>query len=411
MKNWNAVLLLLLTFLIAELTFAIETPVVLPKGIRSAIVRGGKYSGLNQYYTEDGKLEFLSNKNSFELDGKSLSEVNSAFSDLVRVLNEFGHSDLGSQLHLGEMRVQADPQVRYYAPTLAYGLTRKLTVGLGVPIINYQNQIAFSEGGSNLAYVQAQVGTSITDINTAFTQLQGAVGQGVNGALASKGYKPLTSKDETFVGDLVLFSAYKFDDYLLGNVTHSVRIMANLPTGPKADPDDLADLENFGRYSFKALWLAQKPFLKKANIIASASYMFVPEQNATKRVPLNSSDILPDQNQKMGLKEDIGDSIGASAGFDYVFNQKWDIASTLGYEHKLEDSYSGAPNGRGRFLEKGTSRSAEIARVQVTYSSVQAYLNKKSPIPSLVAYEISKTVAGSNVENQTTHEITLSLFF
>lgn len=404
-------LLLLLTFLIAAPALAIETPVVLPKGIRWAIVRGGMYTGLNEYYSEDGKLELLENKNSFELDGQSISQVNSAFADLVRVLNEFGHSDLGSQLHLGEMRVTADPQVRYYAPTLAYGLTRKLTVGLGVPIVNYKNDISFTGGGSNSAAIQAQVGTSIVQINNAFTQLEGAVGQGVNGALASKGYKPLESKDETFVGDLILFSAYKFDRYVLGDITHSLRLFLNLPTGPQADPDDLADLENFGRYSLKALWLGQKPLVKKVNIITSASYMFVPTQSITKRIPLNSSDMLPDENQKMTVDENVGDSLGVSAGFDYIINQRWDVASTLGYEHKLKDTYSGDPDGRGRFLEKGTSRSAEIAKIQVTYSSVQDYLNKKALIPSLVAYEVSKTLAGSNVENQTTHEITLSLFF
>jgi hypothetical protein len=411
MKLFLRILTLIVVTCSAQVGFCIETPKVLPKKIRVGFISIGQYYGLNQYYSDDGELKHLADKNSFELDSRSLVQVNSAFSDLVRVLNEFGHSSLGSQLHLGQIKVNADPQIRYYAPTLAYGLTKKLTVGAALPFISYNNKIRVVQTGSNIDYARSQVGSHVPEINAAFTQLDNELKKGINGTLAEKGYKGLDSKDETYLGDAMLFSAYMFDAQPNHDWKRSLRLYLNLPTGPKADPDDLTDLETFGRYSLRAQLLGEKNLAKQLSLIVEGSYLLVPEQNQTKRVPLNAEDVLPDQRQKFDLKEDLGDTVGGSAGLAYVYNTEWSFMSTYGYQYKFKDTFGGAPNGRGRFLEEGTNRSAQIARAQVSYSSVQAYLSKKADLPGSIDYEIAKTMAGTNVENQTIHSLTLSLFF
>ncbi|MEK6555381.1 MAG: hypothetical protein AABZ31_09085, partial [Bdellovibrionota bacterium] len=138
---------------------------------------------------------------------------------------------------------------------------------------------------------------------------------------------------------------------------------------------------------------------------------YVPEQDQTKRVPLNAQDALPDQKQKFNLKENLGDTVGASVGLAFAYDEALSFMSTYGYQYKFKDEFSGAPGGRERFLEDDTNRSAQTAKVQVSYSSVQDYLKKKAMLPGSVDYEIAKTMAGTNVENQTIHTLTLSLFF
>ena len=337
--------------------------------------------------------------------------MNSAFSDLVSVLNEFGHSSLGSQLHLGQIQVNANPEVRYYAPTLAYGLTKKLTVGAALPFISYENNIQVVQTGSNIDYARSQIGPNVPEINAAFAQLDSELKKGINGTLSEKGYKPLNSKDETYLGDAMLFAAYMFKTNVEYDLKSSMRVYLSLPTGPKADPDDLADLETFGRYSVRAQLLGEKPLAKQISLLLEGSYLYVPEQDQTKRVPLNAQDALPDQKQKFNLKENLGDTVGASVGLAFAYDEALSFMSTYGYQYKFKDEFSGAPGGRERFLEDDTNRSAQTAKVQVSYSSVQDYLKKKAMLPGSVDYEIAKTMAGTNVENQTIHTLTLSLFF
>ena len=391
---------------------ALDTPRTLPKNIRTGMISMGRYYGLNQYYTNDGELKNLADKNSFELDAKSLTQVNAAFADLVRVLNEFGHSSIGSQLHLGQISVVADPEVNYYAPTFAYGWTNCLTIGVAVPIISYENSIQVTQSGSNLNSARAQLGPNLLpQIESAFTQLNSELTKGLNGTLAEKGYKPLNSKNETFLGDVVLFSAYMLDEIKPYNLKSALRFYFNLPTGPKPDADDLADLESFGRYSFRAQWLGQFALMKKVDVILDGSYLLVPEQKMTKRVPISSQDVLPDSSEKYNMDEDLGDTVSSGVAVSYLHSSAVSFASGFYYQYKMKDSYSGAPNNRGRFLEEGTNKSAQILKGQVSYSTVQAYLSKKAALPGSIDYEISKTIAGTNVENQTAHTLTFSLFF
>jgi len=99
------------------------------------------------------------------------------------------------------------------------------------------------------------------------------------------------------------------------------------------------------------------------------------------------------------------------AGLSYKINEKWSIASGYSFEYKFSNQYSGAPGSRGRFLEKGTQKSAHLGRLKVGYSTVSSFLKKKALVPLVAAYKLTKTFAGSNIENKTRHELSVSLFF
>lgn len=400
------------TFVLALTTslaaLAIDTTTVLPAGIRSAIVKAGSYNGLNEYYSESGNLKYLSDINSFELSIENLAAINSEVNTLRQILNEYPGS-LGDQLHLGEMKVDAQPSVRYFAPAFAYGVTKKLTLALAVPVIYFENNIQITQTGSNLANIRSQIGTPPQELSDGFDRLKNELARGLNGALRDKGYKPLESKNENFVGDLQLISMYQFEKR--PELSQALQLTISLPTGPEPDPDDLADIETFGRYSAKAAWITQRPFLKKTDILTNLSYLIIPKQNFVKRVPLDANDNLPAANQKYNLGEDLGDVLGLGAGLYHTFNGNWQMATQYSYEYKFADTYTGAPSGRAKYLEDGSEKSAHLARVEVTYSMVSDYFRKRASIPIEFFYELTKTLAGTNVENQTRHEFTARMFF
>jgi hypothetical protein len=113
----------------------------------------------------------------------------------------------------------------------------------------------------------------------------------------------------------------------------------------------------------------------------------------------------------MEVKEDIGDSIAATGAASYVYSKSLTTSFGYTYESKIQDDYTGIPNGRDTYLEEGTLRYAHIAKVEVTYSTVNDYLEKKIAVPGALNWEISRVFSGRNIENQTRYEATLSLYF
>ncbi len=407
MRNLFLTFGLLLTAVAAN---AIDTPDVLPKGVRGAVIKYGAYEGLDEYYSEAGSLKYLSDKNSVELSVENLESIDARISDLKRILNEYGHANLGNELHLGQLKVDSEPSISFFAPILLYGATKKWSTGIAIPVVTYVNNIKATNTGSNLSEIQSLVGPNSPDeLSDAFGDLNTAITAGVNGALKDAGYKPLENKDETFLGDVQLLNFYTLSES--PEFKSGLRSYLSLPTGPKADPDDVADVENFGRYSLKMEYLAQIPAAKRLDLVGGTSYTFFPEQGAVKRVPRNEDDALPNSDQKYKLGQDLGDVVSVGAAAILKLDESIKLGSGYNYEYKFEDKYSGAPDGRNRYLEGGTEKSAHLLKLEAGYSSVSKFLKKQALAPFIVSYQMTRTLSGTNVENQTRHELTFQLFF
>lgn len=388
---------------------AISTPDVLPPGIRSLSLKMGTIGGLDQYYTNSGEVRYRSDINSVELDAQALTAINPEVQSLVTVLNQFGLSQIGDQLNLGRLSIDADPEVHYFSPVFLYGLSKKWTIGVAVPIIDYKNDVGITQRGSNLEQLRAQFHGISPEISQAFDQLDMNIQIEFNNTLAAKGYSPLKSKNEQFIGDVQLISAYQIPQS--ANETHAAQTVITLPTGPQPDPDDLTDIETFGRWAIQPGWVSAKKLSGGATLLGQASYKMVLPLNMVKRAPLDRNDRLPDQMQKMTTREDIGDTWSILGG--YAYRNTTNLTTTVAYvfEDKAKDHYGGLPTSRARLLEQDTDRQAHIMKIEFFYSTVQDYMRKNASIPGDIAYEISTIVAGRNIENSVQHDIWMRLFF
>lgn len=389
--------------------WAIDTADVLPLGIRSLSVKAGTLMGLNELYTNAGELAYLSTVNSVELNAETLSQFDARVEDLERVLNSFGNFGVGTQMHLGRLSVEADPAVQYVAPLFLYGVTKKLTLGVALPVIFYHNEVGVAHSGGNLQELQNTYSQTLPELADAFRQLNRDLRAEFHKTLHEKGYDPLVDVNEQFLGDVQLFAGYQFGK--LQNWTHAAQLHLGLPTGPQPDADSLTDLENFGRWSLRPVAITQWRQSRQVSWVASASYQFVLPGEIEKRVPLNSEDTLPDRAQKMDLDADIGDSWSLSGARTYKFNSKYATALGYTFEQKMQDKYSGAPGGRETYLQIGTDRLAHVGKMEFTYSTIDSFMKKKAMIPGTIVYEVSKVFAGQNVENQFKHEVWLSVYF
>ena len=344
---------------------AMDTAEILPGKINSPQIRMGVVSGIGQKYTSSGDLVTLSDYNSIEFDSSTLVKIEPDVQQLVNVLNQYGHQQLGSSLHLGVLHLETQPEVTYMAPMHAYGVNEKLTIAVGLPIVKYNNKISLSQSNSNLNDIRAQADSGPQELTDAFNRLDISLVQTIEEELAKKGYKPLASRSESIVGDVQLAALAQ----LLKRPRHLItwKSILSLPTGPADDPDDLADLAIFGQTSLdETIVYNYKPH-HRWSLAGKAGYKYMLPDKATKRVPRNDSDSLPDADTKESVNRKLGDTIqlNASAGFKFLKN--WEVAAGYEIAYKGQDQFSGSEGRRYDLLSKDTQSEAHRTRIGLSF--------------------------------------------
>ncbi len=388
---------------------ALDSSDVLPAHIDSPSVRTGYISGIGQRYTSNGSLMSLTDANSQTFDAKKLVSIEPRVQQLISVLNQFGQQNLGSALTLGTLHINVTPDVNYYAPINAYGITDKWTVAVGIPIIHYRNKISLTQAGSNLDQIQHQAGGISAELDSAFDELHVGLVASAQKELAGKGYKPLQDVDTTFVADLQLVSLYQvFNNKRTALLTKTT---LNLPTGPKDNPDDLTDLSDFGQTALSEGLVLTYMLTPKFRLsgLASAQYTF--QDKIDKRVPMSPEDSLPDASTKENVNQQIGPSASLGASTMYWFTQRWSAGVGFDVTTKAADKYWGDKGTRYDLLETESNSTSERVRLGITYDTISAYLAKSALLPAMITYTYSDTIAGVNVARQTIHELWLTMFF
>jgi hypothetical protein len=395
--------------LIASSAKALDSASLLPDGIRSPMFRYGIVSGVDEKFTSDGTLMTLTDYNAKEFDAEELQSQDPRAAQLVTLLNSF-QNGLGDSLNLGVLKIESKPEIRYFAPVLAYGVTNKITVAAAFPIFNYTNHIQLTESGSNAAQIQAVVNGAIPEVDSAMVDLRAGIAAKVSQSLEQKGYKPLQNRDEQIAGDMQLVALYNFMNTKNWVVTS--RTTFNAPTGPKDDPDDLTDLNMFGETAIEPSLILNHNYDKNLQLAAKAQYRYTIPDQAVMRVPIDENDGLPAANRKENLWRDLGNTVTVGASFFYKMLIPG-FRAGLGLEHaqKTQDTYSGGRGWRYDLLSKNTDNRAERLRAGLEYSSTESYLKGKALLPLMVNYDFSETFAGRNTEHRMLHEFSLTLFF
>ncbi|CAN5400849.1 hypothetical protein BH10BDE1_BH10BDE1_20030 [soil metagenome] len=396
-------------FIGATAAFAMDSTMVLPESVNSPSIRMGVVSGIGFKFMGSGDLMSQGEVNSVEFDVRQLSQFEPRVNQLVSALNQFGPNKLGDQLSLGVLRVDTVPEVRYFAPVYARGITANWTLGFGIPILTYKNKITLTQTGSNIEAMRAQIGNAVPQINSAFNDLSVNLATTAQETLIKKGYKPLVDHDETQIGDLQLVSVVQFAKR--ERTSLQFKTIFSLPTGQGNDPDDLADLGAFGFMALENQILGNYILSGRWQLAAKTGYRYTFSDRVERRVPQNETDSLPDQSTRETVGRSTGGAVFVGGSLTYSATETIDLAVGIESTRKAADTYAGNRGSRYDLLERDTNANSDRIRLGVTYSSVETFLAGKAWLPSMIAYEFSDTVRGLNTERQTIHEIWLQLFF
>ncbi len=391
--------------------FAMDSTETLPRTVNSPQFRYGIMDGADKKFDATGSLITQIDANSMNFGHREIIALDARASQMLAALNQ-ASPGLGDSINLGTLKIDARPDVRYMAPVFARGITKKLTLAVAIPIINYTNNVELSEDGkSNAKAIHDQVGTSLgAQAETAFATLEAGVVAGLTNALRSGGYKPLVSRQESLVGDLQLHGLYKF----YGNKRFSAlsRTVVSLPTGKQDDPDDLMDLGTYGELALEQGLVGNLNVTNRITLAVKASYKLVAPLDSDVRVPKSSGDALPGLDRKETVLRDGGDTTTVGGSATVAVNDEFTVGSGIDLSHKQKDQLYGSHSDWDySILENRSEQTAAKAKICVEYSTTTAYTKGRIKIPFKIAYEFANTFAGKNVLNTSVHEFALSLFF
>ncbi len=385
-------------------SFALTTE-TLPKNIYSPAFRYGQITGLSERYSEQGDLVRLKDYKSIEFDSEMLTKFNTRANELIATLNKFGLYKAGDLFNLGTLEIDTKPEIKYFAPVLAKGLSETWTIGIGLPVITYTNEIRLSQKFSNIDYYNQFRGLSPELDQALDTDLSAETQK----SLINKGYQSLESQEKKFLGDVQLVSIKKMGQKLSSAFLHLLTV--TLPTGPNYDADDLLALNSFHEFSVENKFAYVQKLYSFFDIVPNTAIKYVVPEKITARIPKNKDDILPDQFSKDAVTKTTGLTFEMGLSAALSLSDQLKLSMGYSYGEKLKDSYSASGKGDSSLLAEKSQKKWQKMIGEISYSTVQNYLQSKKFIPLIFSFNAFDTIAGENIERRLGQELNMTLFF
>lgn len=376
---------------------------VMPKGIRSLRIAGFTAEVENKY---DGSGNIVPLANSFNKPVTWGELIASRSNERERGLLLAGIQAVGVSDGdiMGDAHGLVDARITSTIPVLAWGITDKLTLGVGVPIVYSKTTIdtgwEVSPAGQRAIdeFYNKGYGAKIDDYRALLMNV-------VQTKIEAYGYKPLTAEERTDIGDVNL--GLKYLAYSKNKLAVAIAPKIVIPTGREADVDKVVDLApGSGLWSAGVSAVTDYSATSKVTLTGSAGYSYQIEGEKSVRVPRSGNEtISPDVDRHVIKKP--GDSVSTSAAAKYKIT---DLISTgAGYTlaYKNADSYRGSAYSPERYsyLERDTWQNMQAGLISLSGSTVPLYKKGKFALPLDTTFSISRVFEGRNVS-----QITMAIF-
>jgi hypothetical protein len=388
--------------------FSLDSASVLPKGVGSVRFTGFT-SEVSNDFANNGSSEHLGSDFAKSVTWAEAINATAAGPDRGRFKG--GLEALGVDMNstIGNTRGLVDARVAANVPTLAFGVTPRLTVGIAAPIV-YSN-LHVSTGWTVDAKAQDKLKAIADTYFNKEKSYEGQLYNVVQTKLASAGYEPLSDQQRTGLGDVVL--AAKYQAYKKGQVTFALSPKVVLPTGRRADVNKIIDLsEGGGVWDVGMAAVVDYQPQSKLTINSSLGYTAQWATNRAKRIPFSGEEtITPDIDYNTHQK--LGDMVGSNLGLRYLLHPLWTVGTGYSFQYKMPDSYRGTAFAadRYRYLESETEQYLHAIQFALSYNTVPLYAAHKFEIPLDVGVNFTSVLAGRNVKKTDLTAIEVAAYF
>jgi hypothetical protein len=390
--------------------FLTPTAQVLPKGVRNFNYNGIS-SSANEKFNDNGVnaalAEPLVKALTFQniMDGKINSDEKAAIMQVMATTGSSLEDSFGQTT--GEINVSAVAHV----PAFLYGITKNLTVGLVIPVIDYSYQLDVGVAQNNAALFKevekALVDKGVTDKVDEFYDK-------INAPTLSKfddySYDQPMSESGTKLGDIRVITRYQ----TLKKDNHRISLQGEivLPTGEDQNINKAVDIPSGDGQTDLGLGVNYDYVVSdRLTISMNTAYTVQLKDHNRERIPIqNNSKASP--NIDPNTERNLGDIWASSLAMIYERNGLM-LNLAYAYQYKQKDSYSGNTFSREGYewLEDETVQRMNSANITLGYSTISLFKRKKFPIPLVVALNHTRVLSGRNVVSNPITTLNLSVFF
>ena len=382
---------------------------VLPKGVYNVNFGVYRYGDISERYNQNGDRESLAADYNGPLDSSVFTAL-----QLIEA-SPLGALLGGNAATFGDAVVDFEYRYRNAELKLKYGVTDNFQVELEIPYFDARNRVS-----TNLDTTTANIGinplwetgadpfgspfiplatpgVSATPLTTdnILDLVSGGLDVNNNGTIdvPGFGFTRFETWKDSGIGDIVVSGKYKFHDE--GDWVMAGKGGVRLGTGDVNDPDNLVDL-GFGGGQTDILFgfAADYRGIDKWLLGLELGYNWQLPDEEVLRVPAAVDQPVTLDREK--VDRDLGDVVSLALSGFYTINPQWSAGLTYKASKKFEDDVSGTMGFNYASLESETEVEDQSVTVELTYSTVQRFLQQKAKLPYSVGLAYRNRFAGKD---------------
>ena len=395
---------------------------ILPKGIGAVYVGNRQYGSGTPYFDVNGKPTTLSERfdmnysGSFLRSGKAGTDLKSLYDNIRAFEAAKGtyESTLADELQLGVQKAQVDVEFDAKVLGFGYGLNERWTLLLGVPIMRASISADIDVTGSNNALmIKNRLG------DAAFDELKVGLDKASNinrNTILSKINDEYLYKDISYweyygLGDILIGgrTSWDFSRAKLPNYSLMLTTYLSLPTGPKYDPDALAQIPVSRGFTALDITTDHKFKWDRFTLGSEIGGAFGLPQKTVRRVPVGSEVLItPDRKVEVNWTPGPETWISAYAG---VGTSTYQAQYKLGMNEDHPDNFSGPIEGDYEIMGQENSSQEIYHQLNFTLTTVELFNSKKFVMPFILTLTGHQTIGGRTTLGKRYIELTFMTFF
>lgn len=395
---------------------------ILPKGIGAVYVGNRQYSSGTPYFDINGKPTTLSERfdmnytGSFLRSGKAGTDLKSLYDNIRAFEAAKGTHEptLADDLQLGVQKAQVDVNFDAKVLGFGYGLNERWTLLLGIPIMRASIAADIDVTGNNNALmIKNRLG------DAAFDELK----DGLDKASRINRTTILSKiQDEYRYKDISYWEYYGFGDILIGgrtswnfanakrpNYSLMLTTYLSLPTGPKYDPDALAQVPVSRGFTALDITSDHKFKWDRLTLGSELGGALALPQKTVRRVPVGSEVLItPDRKVEVNWTPGPETWISAYAG---VGTSTYQAQYKLGMNEDHPDTFSGPIEGDYEIMGQENSSQEIYHQLIFTLSTVELFNSNKFMMPFILTLTGHQSIGGRTTLGKRYIELTFMTFF
>jgi hypothetical protein len=390
--------------------FAFPTAKVLPKGIRNLSMKG-LFASASQRLNENGETVVLANSLNSEITFKKVYDSKKTDFDKASILNvmhrlgkdfddSFGYST-------GDVRVAATARV----PVIAYGLNKKLTVAMAIPVISSSMKIKTGVVQQNETLHSNMIQTlNDSGVPTKVVETLNKLSMPISEKLNEYGYLAAQNEEKDELGDIKLVG--KYNNYQDERLMVTSQVDLTLPTGKDANVMEVVDVASGDDQTDLGLGVAvDYQLLPSVTLSGSLGYQWQLADNNAERVPeVEYSKATPDID--WNTERDLGNS--ANLQLAGVWSYKgFNLGAGYSYQAKEKDLYSGTKYSQERYdwLSQETKQKMESMQITAGLDTIYLFRKKAFPAPLKIMFTYTNVIDGMNVVKDPLYSLDFNMYF